>query len=198
MNPSFDNTYLRDETPALSGSAAKSSQEDDLIPFLYDDPKPSTSSDVIGSSNVEDVDIIANCVQLDRRIVQNVLDLIEDQCTVPFIVRYRQSAISGIDADRVRKINSIYNELKSAKERAKDVEQTLKKQDRLNPKLLRALKRCKNVFEVEHLYRLCRTDTGNSEKYRNLGLSDSAISVLEGKRLDPNHFVNRFAYCNTY
>ena len=166
----------------------------DSIPFLYEESKPSTSSETIGSSNVADIDLISESVKLDRHIVQNVVNLIEDQCTVPFIVRYRQSAISGIDAERVRKISTVYNELKSAKERAKDVEQILKKQDRINPRLKAALNRCKNVFEVEHLFRLCRNESEDSEKYRNLGLSDSALAVLEGKRLDPNHFTNQFAF----
>jgi len=142
---------------------------------------------------MQDIDLISERVKLERSIVRNVIDLIEDQCTVPFIVRYRQSAIRGIDADKVRRINTIYNELKEAKERAKDVEKTLRKQNRLNPRLQMALIKCKNVFEVEHLYRLCRNESEESERFKNLGLSDSAISVLEGKRLDPKHFINRFA-----
>ena len=181
-NNSEEDSYLYDD------------RYEDTIPFLYQESRPSTSSDTIGSSNVRDVDIISEIVKMDRSIVQNVLNLVEDQCTVPFIVRYRQSAISGIDADRVRKINNVYNELKSARQRAKDVEQALKKQDRLDPRLKAALNRCKNVFEVEHIYRLCRNESENAERYRNLGLGDSAVSVLEGKRLNPNHFLNRFAF----
>jgi len=132
-------------------------------------------------------------VKLERPIVQNVINLIEDQCTVPFIVRYRQSFIRGIDADKVRKITTVYNELKRSRERAKEVEMCLLKQNRLNPRLKEALRKCKNVFEVEHLYRLTRNESEDSEKAKNLGLSDTAIEVLEGKRLDPKHFVNRFS-----
>ncbi|XP_054168594.1 S1 RNA-binding domain-containing protein 1-like [Oppia nitens] len=186
--PMFKSSFLTNFKNTINES-----KDDESIPFLYNEPNTSTSSDFIGSSNVDDMDIIANLVKLDRKIVQNVLNLIDDQCTVPFIARYRQSAISGIDADKVRRINNIYNELKKTKERVKEVESTLAKQSRLNTRLSEALRRCRNVYEVEHLYRLCRNESQSSERYRNLGLGDSAVSVLNGKRLDPNHFVNRFA-----
>ena len=202
--PRIESTYYERniEATRVSSSYMQSlniSEEDrflynDPIPFLYEEVRPSTSSESIGSSNVGDIDLISASVKLDRKIVQNVVNLIEDQCTIPFIVRYRQSAISGIDTERVRKINTIYNEIKEARERAKDVEQVLKKQERINPRLKLALSRCKTVFEVEHLFRLCRNPSEDSEKYKNLGLSDSAVAILEGKRLDPNHFVNRFAF----
>ncbi|CAG2119312.1 unnamed protein product, partial [Medioppia subpectinata] len=118
-NPSVESTSI-----SLSSNRFNSTFEpkiDEEIPFIYNDPKPSTSSDtLVDSSDVNDIDLISECVKLERNVVKNVLNLIEDQCTVPFIVRYRQSAISGIDADKVRRINTIYNDVKKAKERAKE------------------------------------------------------------------------------
>lgn len=149
----------------------------------------------VGSSTIlaEDIDLIADAVKLDRPIVQNVLHLLEDECTVPFIVRYRQSYVRSIDADKVRLINTVYNELKEARERAKDVESCLKKQNRLSIRLQIALKRCKTVYEVENLYRLSCNESEDCERAKNLGLADSAYDLLNGKRLDPQFFVKRYA-----
>jgi hypothetical protein len=208
-NSSQTNTFSRSISPDIIC-------DKDLKPFKYgskiinnddsDDDVQALSSDKTdtvstGSENQNDISYIADIVKIEKSTVQKVLNLIEDDCTVPFISRYRRTHINNIDTDKVNKINSLYSEIKAARERAKEVEMALQKQNRISHTLKLALKRCKNVLEVEQFYKLCCNESEESEKARNLGLGDSAYELLEGKRLDPAYFVNRFAvglFCSLY
>ena len=43
--------------------------------------------------------------------IKNVLKLLEEGATIPFIARYRKEATNGLDEEQIRKINEVYVEL---------------------------------------------------------------------------------------
>ena len=163
--------------------------------------RPSTSRErtidlnISGTASSQDAALISQIIGIDKPIIENVLNLVEDECTVPFIVRYRQSYVSGLSAEKVREITTAYNQLKKAQERAKEVEQLLRKQEKLNTKMKIALNRCKTVYEVENLYRLCCNESDHCALARNYGLETSAMDILNGKPHDPIRFVNAVSSC---
>ena len=56
-------------------------------------------------------DIILETAQklaIKKEQVENVLSLLEEGATVPFIARYRKERTGGLDEDQIREISQIY------------------------------------------------------------------------------------------
>ncbi len=51
---------------------------------------------------------IAKELNVKERQVENVLKLLEDGNTVPFIARYRKEATGALDEEQIRQINEVY------------------------------------------------------------------------------------------
>ena len=40
--------------------------------------------------------------------VENIINLLDEGCTIPFIARYRKEATNGLDETKIKKISDIY------------------------------------------------------------------------------------------
>jgi len=58
------------------------------------------------------VDVIADHVQCDRRSVGNVVHLLDDDNTIPFISRYRKEQTNFMEPDKVREIKDELGKLR--------------------------------------------------------------------------------------
>ena len=53
------------------------------------------------------------CIYCRRCVVMNLVRLVErDECTVPFVVRYRKEQTKGMDVDQVKEFVDTLNELR--------------------------------------------------------------------------------------
>lgn len=46
---------------------------------------------------------------IDQDLVANVVQMIEDDLSVPFIARYRKNETGGMDAEKIRQIQQSYD-----------------------------------------------------------------------------------------
>ena len=58
--------------------------------------------------NKEIIESIALELSVKDSQVENVLKLLEEGNTVPFIARYRKEATGALDEEQIRKINEVY------------------------------------------------------------------------------------------
>ena len=85
--------------------------------------------------------------------VQNVLDLIDEGNTIPFIARYRKEAHGAMDDTVLRALETRLTYLRSLQERRDEVKKSIENQGKLTEELSTAIDNAATLAEVEDLYR---------------------------------------------
>ena len=85
--------------------------------------------------------------------VQNVINLLDEGNTVPFISRYRKEQTGGLSDDVLRKFFERLTYLRNLKERKEDVLRLIDEQGKLNDDIVKALEKADTLTEVEDIYR---------------------------------------------
>ena len=85
--------------------------------------------------------------------VENVIKLLDEGSTIPFIARYRKELHGSMDDTLLRTLETRLQYLRSLDERRQTVEKAIEAQGKLTPELLSALEGCVTLAELEDLYR---------------------------------------------
>lgn len=112
--------------------------------------------------------------------VENTLKLILDDCTVPFIARYRKEATNGLDEIQIRDIRDRFEYLIALNERKETILKSIQEQGKMTPVLEARIKSCKVKAELEDLYlpfKPKKRTRGQIAKER--GLEPLALEILK-------------------
>jgi uncharacterized protein len=78
--------------------------------------------------------------------------LFEEECTIPFISRYRKEATGGLDEVQIRDIQESYNDYIETEKRRAFVLDAIKKMEALTPELERQIKAASTMTQLEDIY----------------------------------------------
>ncbi|MDI3090783.1 Tex family protein [Priestia megaterium] len=92
-------------------------------------------------------------VEISQKQVQNVIALVEDGNTVPFIARYRKEQTGALDEVQIRNILDSWNYLMNLEERKEEVLRLIAEQGKLTEELAAQIHQAKKLQQVEDLYR---------------------------------------------
>lgn len=92
-------------------------------------------------------------VEISQKQVQNVIALVEDGNTVPFIARYRKEQTGALDEVQIRNILDAWNYLMNLEERKEEVLRLIEEQGKLTEELAAQIHQAKKLQQVEDLYR---------------------------------------------
>lgn len=85
--------------------------------------------------------------------VMSVLQLLlEEQCTVPFIARYRKEVTGGMDETQIRQIQESYENYIEREKRREFILDAIKKMELLTPDLEKKIKAAETINILEDLY----------------------------------------------
>lgn len=56
--------------------------------------------------------MLADLMDLNPNLSKNIIVLFENDCTIPFIARYRRENTNNMDADQLRQVKSAYEYVK--------------------------------------------------------------------------------------
>ena len=102
------------------------------------------------------MDIIQTLAQeLDKKpqYVENVVRLLDEGNTIPFIARYRKELHGAMDDTSLRTLEERLQYLRGLEERREAVKNAIEEQGKLTAELAAAIDRAKTLAEVEDLYR---------------------------------------------
>src|SRR5699024_389029 len=93
--------------------------------------------------------------ELERPVhqVENVVHLIDEGNTIPFIARYRKELHGSMDDQLLRKLAERLQYLRNLEARKEEVRSAIEGQGKLNCRLKSALAAAETLAEVEDLYR---------------------------------------------
>ena len=99
------------------------------------------------------IEELAKKLNVKDHQVQAVLKLLAEDCTIPFIARYRKEATGALDEEQIGLIDQQYKYLCNLEKRKEDVIRLIKEKDMLTPELEESINRCEKLIEVEDIYR---------------------------------------------
>ena len=96
---------------------------------------------------------IAKELNITIEQVNNTLKLLEEDCTVPFIARYRKEATKGLDEEQILHIQKQYDYLQKLQERKENVLKLIGEQGKLTDEIRKAVMEADKLSIVEDIYR---------------------------------------------
>ncbi|XP_023660157.1 S1 RNA-binding domain-containing protein 1 [Paramormyrops kingsleyae] len=127
------------------------------------------------------VEVLSAKTQLEGWVCTNLVQLFQEENTIPFIVRYRKELINHMDADAVREVQLALEDLCSVSKRSQSICQTLKKEGVLTAELEEALKNCTGAEELDHVYAPYKKGSklSKARRAKQLGLEPAALALLQ-------------------
>ena len=98
-------------------------------------------------------EILARELGCAQAYVENIITLLDDGNTIPFIARYRKEQHGSMDDTTLRKLEDRLTYLRSLDQRRQEVKKAVDGQGKLTPELSAAIDAAATLAEVEDLYR---------------------------------------------
>ena len=98
-------------------------------------------------------EILAKELNISEKQVKSVVELLDDGNTVPFIARYRKEKTGGLSDEVLRILFERLTYLRGLENKKEDVIRLIKEQGNLTQDLKNKIIQCKNLTEVEDIYR---------------------------------------------
>ena len=111
---------------------------------------------------------------------KNVIDLLDEGNTIPFIARYRKEAHGSMDDQLIREFSDRLDYLRNLDKRKQEVKDLIEAQDKLTDEIVTALENAATLSEVEDIYRPYRPKRKTRASVaKEKGLEPLAMRILE-------------------
>lgn len=112
--------------------------------------------------------------------VQNILKLLDEGNTIPFIARYRKEMTGAIDDQVLRALNDRYEYLTNLEKRKEEVSKAITEQEKMTEEIQSAIENAQTMTEVEDIYRPFKQKKKTRASVAvEKGLKPLADSILE-------------------
>ena len=91
--------------------------------------------------------------QVEASILENIIALIDEGNTIPFIARYRKEKTGAMDDQKLREISERLEYLRGLDKRREAIEKSIEEQGKLTDELRAQLAAAATLSELEDLYR---------------------------------------------
>ena len=99
------------------------------------------------------INALAQELNANEKYVENVVRLLDEGNTIPFIARYRKELHGAMDDTTLRTLEERLQYLRNLDERRESVKKSIAEQGKLTDELVAAIDSAKTLAEVEDLYR---------------------------------------------
>ena len=133
------------------------------------------------------VDALASELNQKPEYVENVIRLIDEGNTIPFIARYRKEMHGAMDDTTLRNLETRLTYLRNLEERRCEIRKSIENQGKLTPELCAALDAANTMTEVEDIYRPYkqkRRTRGSIAREKGLSPLADAIFAQDGQDLN--------------
>ena len=127
----------------------------------------------------EVINYLVEKLGIKEKQIKEVLQMLSEGSTIPFIARYRKERTGNLNEDQIREIEEEYRYQENLLTRKNDVIRLIDEKGMLNPELQENIMKCTKLTEVEDLYRPYKEKkkTKASEAIKN-GLEPLAKMIM--------------------
>ncbi len=116
----------------------------------------------------------------NKNYIDNIINLINQGNTIPFIARYRKELTGGIDDQVLREIDKRYVYLQNLENRKKEIIIFIQEQDKLTEIIHSQIKKSEQLSELEEIYRPFKSKRKTKASIaKEKGLNDLAVKILK-------------------
>ncbi len=124
--------------------------------------------------------VIADEFSLNQSQSENLIALIDEGNTIPFIARYRKEAHGSLDDQKIREIFDRLQYLRNLDSRREEVRNLIDGQEKLTDEIAAALDRANTISEIDDIYRPFRPKRKTRASIaKEKGLEPLALMILE-------------------
>ena len=132
------------------------------------------------------IEQLAEELKQKREYVENVVSLLDEGNTIPFIARYRKELHGSMDDTTLRNLETRLGYLRNLQERKEEVIKAIDAQEKLTEELAEAIQNAKTLAEVEDLYRPYKQKRRTRATVaKEKGLEPLALAIFEQTGEDP-------------
>lgn len=102
--------------------------------------------------NEEVINKVSKKINLKEYQIKNVINLLSEGATIPFIARYRKELTGNLNEEELRLIETEYNYAVNLKTRKDDVKRLIDEKGMLTPEIIKAIDDAEKLSEVEDIY----------------------------------------------
>jgi uncharacterized protein len=101
---------------------------------------------------INPVDYVVGKTGFHSNHVKNLLVLLDEKATIPFIARYRKEMTGSMDEVQVEQTYTLYEQFKELEKRKKTVIDNIEQQGKLTPVLKKQVEECMELRALEDIY----------------------------------------------
>ena len=128
-----------------------------------------------------------------QQYVENVIALLDEGNTIPFIARYRKEMHGTMDDTTLRNLETRLNYLRNLAQRKDEVKNSIESQGKLTEELATQIDAALTLAEVEDLYRPYKQKRRTRATVaKEKGLEPLALAIFEQDGRDPNQLAQDY------
>ncbi|SHF98727.1 Tex family protein [Chryseobacterium vrystaatense] len=139
------------------------------------------------------VEFIQIQLNISEKSINNTLQLLAEDCTIPFISRYRKDKTGNLDEVQIEQISKISKQFEEIVKRKESILKSIEEQNALTPELKQRIEESFDITELEDLYlpfkkrRKTKADTAKEK-----GLEPLAKIIMSQKNNDLQFLVSKY------
>lgn len=139
------------------------------------------------------VEFIQKQLNISEKSINNTLQLLAEDCTIPFISRYRKDKTGNLDETQIEQISKISKQFEEIVKRKESILKSIEEQNALTPELQQRIEESFDIQELEDLYlpfkkrRKTKADTAKEK-----GLEPLAKIIMSQKNNDVHFLASKY------
>ncbi|AZA98966.1 RNA-binding transcriptional accessory protein [Chryseobacterium joostei] len=139
------------------------------------------------------VEFIQIQLNISEKSINNTLQLLAEDCTIPFISRYRKDKTGNLDETQIEQISKISKQFEEIVKRKESILKSIEEQNALTPELRQRIEESFDIQELEDLYlpfkkrRKTKADTAKEK-----GLEPLAKIIMSQKNNDIQFLASKY------
>jgi len=102
--------------------------------------------------SVNIVNLLEDKTSLSKKVIENIINLLDEGCTIPFIARYRKEFTNSATDEELRVFEEVYSYSKKLLQRKNEILELLKEKNFLNQKVEKSLNEATTLQAIEDIY----------------------------------------------
>lgn len=138
-------------------------------------------------------DFIKNAVHISDKSINATLKLLSEDCTIPFISRYRKDATGNLDETQIEQISKLGKQFEEIVKRKESILKSIEEQDALSPDLKSRIGESFDIQELEDLYLPFRKrKKTKADAAKEKGLEPLAKIIMSQKTQDLQFSASKY------
>ncbi|WP_347219705.1 Tex family protein [Chryseobacterium sp.] len=139
------------------------------------------------------VEFIQKQLDISEKSINNTLQLLAEDCTIPFISRYRKDKTGNLDEIQIEQIAKISKQFEEIVKRKESILKSIEEQDALTPELRQRIEENFDMQELEDLYLpFKKRKKTKADAAKEKGLEPLAKIIMSQKNTDVQFLASKY------